>query len=135
MPRTTESEVRDLYSTHPDGTDANTNAVQFYIAEAESVVDDRLAGVTGFDAADLRRIEALLACHFLAATDPTETEGGIGDERTTFEGADLALDGLGETRFGRRAIAASNGRLADLGRPASTFSFAGASHDSFGGVE
>lgn len=136
MPRTDEQEVRDLYSTHPDGTDASLSAVGFYIDVASSNVDDRLASEGyGFTADELQRIEALLACHYLHSTDPREAEGAIGDESTSFEEAGLGLSGLEATRFGRRAIAASNGVLADLGKPASSFSFFGVDHDSpFGGA-
>lgn len=133
MARTDETEVRDLYSTHAEGTDASTSAVNFYIEVAHTNVNRRLDGEGyGFSDAELQRIEALLTCHYVHSTDPTEAEGTIGDESTTFEGADIGGAGLESTRFGRRAIAASDGVLADLGKPSSSFSFGGVRHDSHG---
>lgn len=103
MSRTSESEVRDIYSAHADGTALSTSAVEFHIEGAEHVVDEYLGGENlGTDV--LQRIEALVACHLIASGDPTEASFAEGDTQATFEAPSEIMQGLGETRFGRRAL-------------------------------
>jgi len=103
MARTSESEVRDIYGPHPEGTALSTSAVEFHVEGANDLVSDILGGESvGGDR--LRRIEALVACHLLASGDPTEQSFREGDSRATFEGPAEIREGLPETRFGRRAI-------------------------------
>jgi len=104
MARTTETEVRDVFSAHADGTALDTAAVDFYIAAANDLVNEYLSGA-GIASNTLQRIEALLACHMLAAADPTEVQFSEGDTSGTFESPDTIPEGLGETRHGRRALA------------------------------
>lgn len=104
MARTSESEVREIYGPHTDGTALSTTAVEFHIAAAASFVDTHLAGVGGLSNDDLRRIEALVACHLIASGDPTEQSFRDGDSQATFETPSNIVEGLRETRFGRRAI-------------------------------
>lgn len=96
-----EAEVRDLFI---GDTDANTDAVTFYAEWANDVVQ---ANVPTADYASdvVNRVTRLVAAHGVAATDPTEAKETAGDRSATYEGpSDVPLD-LGETRFGRRAIA------------------------------
>lgn len=135
MARTDETEVRSVFSETADGTAMDGVAVSFYIEAANDVVTAHLDG-KGLAADALQRIEALVACHLIAASDPTEDEGSIGDESTTFEGADLGDYGFRETRFGRRAITLdTTGTLGTVGKgEASSFTFNGADYDSQGGT-
>lgn len=103
MARTSESEVRDIYSPHVDGTALNSTAVQFYIDAASALVDEHLGG-SNVSSGQLQRIEALLACHYLAAGDPTELSFGESDAQGEFEAPSTIPADLGETRFGRRAL-------------------------------
>ena len=87
-------------------SDPATEAVEFCIAAAEDLVDDRLdAGA--FDGDTLERITLLVACHTLAAQQPTESKGNVGPASFSYEGVsepDAHEAGLAETRYGRRAL-------------------------------
>lgn len=133
MARTSESEVRDIYSAHPDGTAQDADAVAFAVEAANDYVTTHL-GSAGLAADVMQRVEALVAAHLLTAGDPVETEFDDGVQSATFEGADLSGEGLKETRFGRRALLLdTSGTLATSGATApSSFSFHGVSHDSGG---
>lgn len=94
-------DIRDVFDT----TESDT-AITTCIEMATDLVDDRL----GDDAESLgteqrNRLETLIACHFLAAGDPTAMSGGLGDESHEFErlSSTNAYDLL-ETRYGRRAV-------------------------------
>jgi hypothetical protein len=86
--------------------DASTAAVEFWITAAEDLVDERLdAGE--FDGDTLARITLLVACHNLAAQQPTESKGSVGPATFSYEGVrepDAHDAGLAETRYGRRAL-------------------------------
>jgi hypothetical protein len=132
MPRTTEQDVRDVYSAHAEGTALDTPGVQFHINTANQFVTDRLASDIS-DADTLRRLETLVACHFIHASDPSEAEFAEGDASATFEGANQSGTGLAETRFGRLAITVDpTGVLADEGKPSATFATYGADTDDPG---
>ena len=104
MPRTTNAKVRDIFSAHDEGTALPDEAVDHAITEATIFVTDRLGG-EGVADATLELIETRVACHFIAASDPTEKSFTEGDIRGEFEGSDVEEMGLAETRHGRRAIA------------------------------
>ena len=92
----TEADVREEYDTS-----ASTGAVERAIRAAEATVDNALDR-SAFDDAVLADITVYLACHNVAATDPTEEESELGDSSHTYESA--VGEGLRETRFGRRAL-------------------------------
>lgn len=123
MARTDIDTVRSIYSAHEDGTLHDDEAVTFWIDAAHDMVSDRLGDrVSRVSADQLETLEALVACHLLGAGDPQESEGGMGDSSSRFEGANSEGEGLRATRFGRRAIQLDpTGRLSQAGQEPSTF--------------
>lgn len=95
-------DVREVY----EGETASTDALDFWIAAANDLVADRL-DASEFGDEELARIQLLVACHFLAAQNPTESEMDAESVSATYEGVsepDAADADLTETRYGRRAI-------------------------------
>ena len=126
MVRTSEEEVRDVYSAHSDGTAASTRAVTFWIDAANEFVTATLGGES-VPANQLQHIEALVAAHGLHATDPTEVEFTEGDTRAVFHGSAAEGKGLESTPFGQRAIMLDpSGVLSHAGKPAASFNSFGA---------
>lgn len=125
----TEADVRDIYL----GTSASTSAVEFWIDVAEDYVSEAYRGVAGAPTdPELDRITTLVACHFLAAQDPTEARSSIGDASHEYEGpADEA--GLAETRYGRRAMSLDpTGALEAYAKPSPEFRTFGTTYDAGG---
>lgn len=103
----TADDVRDEYRTTEDDS-----TIETAIANADDVVTQRLEGrldELGSGPANghtqQERLTVLVACHFLAAPDPTSASTSVGDEQHDYEGISTtnAYDLL-ETRFGRRAV-------------------------------
>jgi hypothetical protein len=96
------ADVRTIY----DGEEAPTEAIQLWIDAAEDLVSNRLEA-SAFAGDQLARITLLVACHNLAAQNPTESKTEVGPITNTYEGVDepdaQAAD-LSETRYGRRAL-------------------------------
>jgi len=96
------ADVKAVY----DNEEASTGAIQFWIDAAEDLVADRL-DADAFEGDQLARITLLVACHNLAAQNPTEDETDVGPVSTSYEGVDepdARTAGLSETRYGRRAL-------------------------------
>lgn len=96
------SDVQEVY----EGETASTDALDFWIAAAEDLVAERL-DANEFSGDTLHRIELLVACHFLAAQNPTESEMDAGPVSASYEGVrepQASEADLDETRYGRRAL-------------------------------
>lgn len=121
MARTNESQVRDIFSAHAEGTALSDEAVDFWVDAANDFVTAHLDG-EGLSDSVLQRIEALVACHGIASGDPTESSFAEGDIRGEFEGSGIEREGLYETRFGRRAIMLdTTGVLSTAGKDTAEF--------------
>lgn len=122
MAAPTVAEVRTIFDTnYPD------EAITFWAAAADDYVTDALTGA-GVEQATVDRITRLVACHFLAAQDPTESSDSLGDSRVSYEGD--AGPGLSETRYGRRAIQLDpSGQLEIASLPSPTLEFYGTDYD------
>jgi len=93
----TEPTVRGEYDTN-----ASTASVERSIRAAEATIGASL-DTDAFTAPVLDDLVTYLACHYVAATDPTVESDEIGDSSHDYESA--SGEGLRETRFGRRALA------------------------------
>lgn len=92
----TESDVRGEYDTS-----ASTASVERAIRGGEAIAEQNLDH-SQFRDATLSDIVVYLACHMVAADDPTEKQSSVADSQYTYESA--VGEGLRETRFGRRAL-------------------------------
>lgn len=127
--RATEDDVRDIYSTYADGTALGEDGVAFWLDAANDFITDRLGGES-VSSNTMERLEALVACHMIHASDPLEAEYTEGDGGAVFEGADQGGPGLRETRFGRMAIMLDpTAVLSAEGVPRPTFDTYGATSD------
>jgi len=121
----TITDLRDIYETT-----ASDAAIDFWISAAGDLLDD------AFEQHDVgpsvrERIHRLVAVHFLAAEDPTLSEGSVGQNTHKYEGAG-DLTGLAETRYGRRALSLDpTGALATHSREAPEIEFFGAPHGAY----
>jgi len=92
----TEDDVRAEYDTN-----ASTASVERGIRAAEATVSN--VDTSEFTDQMLDDLVTYLACHYVAASDPTVESDEIGDSAHDYESA--TGEGLRETRFGRRALA------------------------------
>lgn len=96
----TESEVRELFI---GDTSASTGAIGFYAEAANDIVEDNVPN--SYEQAKRDRAARLVAAHLVAASDPTEQSENVGDASQSYERPSNTPSDLGETRYGRRAIA------------------------------
>lgn len=101
MTAPTAQEVNELFI---GGSKAPSNAVSFYAEVADDIVQAN-APTAGYSSGVLDRATRLVAAHFVAATDPTESKESVGGRSATYETPSDIPSDLGETRYGRRAIA------------------------------
>lgn len=100
--RTTTSAVQAILGGNWDGeTDLSP-----FVEAASSLVDDVVTCAAEDDvtlsAAKLELIERWLSAHFYAALDPTVKSEATDGASASYEGKEES--GLGETRYGRRAL-------------------------------
>jgi len=101
MAAPSEQEVRELFI---GDTEASSGAITFYAESANDLVE-RWVPTGNYTSDEVDRATRLVACHMVAATDPTERSETAGDAEADYERPTTTPADLGETRYGRRAIA------------------------------
>jgi hypothetical protein len=122
----------DLRTAPLVATALENETLQVYAEAAHDMVEEIVTPNTDYDDNRLKEIERFVAAHLATASDPSESSSGAGEFRTEYESPSEIEAGLGETRYGRRALDLDTDNVLTSTSAGAVFQSFGASYDSHG---